>query len=58
MYGWTGNILRVNLSSGSVTREHTDLNWQNSTSAGAAWETRIFSDEVDPLVDPLSPETK
>ena len=58
MYGWTGNILRVNLSSGSVTREHTDPELAKLYIGGRGLGTRIFSDEVDPLVDPLSPENK
>ncbi|MGA2401520.1 MAG: aldehyde ferredoxin oxidoreductase N-terminal domain-containing protein, partial [Syntrophobacteraceae bacterium] len=58
MYGWTGNTLRVNLSSGSVTREPTDPELAKLYIGGRGLGSRIYSDEVDPTVDPLSPENK
>jgi aldehyde:ferredoxin oxidoreductase len=58
MYGWTGNTLRVNLSSGSVTREPTEPELAKLYIGGRGLGSKIYSDEVDPMVDPLSPENK
>jgi aldehyde:ferredoxin oxidoreductase len=58
MYGWTGNTLRVNLSSGSVTREPTDPELAKLYIGGRGLGSKIYSDEVDPMIDPLSPENK
>jgi aldehyde:ferredoxin oxidoreductase len=58
MYGWTGNILRVNLSSGSVTREPTPPELAKLYIGGRGLGSRIYADEVDPMIDPFSPENK
>lgn len=56
--GWTGKILRVNLSDRSVKVE--DLNYELAREfiGGRGLATKYIFDEVDPKIDPLSPENK
>jgi aldehyde:ferredoxin oxidoreductase len=56
--GWHGNILRINLSNGNITRETIDPEIAKAYLGGRGWGIRYLFDEVDPLVDPLSPENK
>jgi aldehyde:ferredoxin oxidoreductase len=58
MYGWTGTILRVNLSDGKITREATDLDQVRKYVGARGLGGRILSDEVDPTTDALSPKNK
>ena len=58
MYGWTGTILRVNLSNGKITREPTDLRQAKLFIGARGLAEKILFDEVDTKVDPLSPENK
>ncbi|HHY36721.1 MAG TPA: aldehyde ferredoxin oxidoreductase family protein [Firmicutes bacterium] len=58
MFGWAGTILRVNLSEGSIKKEALDLNDAKLYLGGRGLATKIMMDEVDPQVDPLSPENK
>ena len=58
MYGWTGTILRVNLSDGKITREATDLDLVRKYVGARGLGGRILSDEVDPTTDALSPKNK
>src|SRR3974390_1252650 len=58
MFGWTGNTLRINLSNGTVTREATDPKLAKLYLGGRGLGSKIMFDEVDPRVDPLSPENK
>jgi aldehyde:ferredoxin oxidoreductase len=55
---WTGKILRVNLSEGSVKSEPLNMEWAKEYIGQRGLATRYFIDEVDPKVDPLSPENK
>ena len=58
MYGWTGTILRVNLTSGKITREPTDTHLAKMFIGARGLAEKIMFDEVDPKVDPLTPENK
>lgn len=58
MYGWTGTILRVNLSKGTITRQPTDPKLAKLYIGARGLGGRILSDEVDPNIDPLGPENK
>lgn len=58
MYGWTGTILRINLTTGSIKREPTNLQDARQFLGARGLGTKIMYDEVDPQVDPLSPENK
>ncbi len=58
MYGWTGTILRINLSTGKIGRESTDPHLAKTYLGARGLGTRYFCDEVDPKIDPFSPENK
>jgi aldehyde:ferredoxin oxidoreductase len=58
MHGWIGKVLRVNLTKGECTSENLDLGLARKFIGGRGLATKILFDEVDPTVDPLSPENK
>ena len=58
MKGWHGKILRVNLTSGEISTETIDPQIAKDYLGGRGWAIRYLYDEVDPKVDPLSPENK
>jgi len=58
MHGWIGTILRVNLTTGSVSREPLDPGYARDYIGARGLGTKVLFDEVDPRVDPLAPENK
>jgi aldehyde:ferredoxin oxidoreductase len=58
MYGWHGKILRINLTRGTSAVEDVDPGMAKDFIGGRGWAIRYLYDEVDPRVDPLSPENK
>jgi aldehyde:ferredoxin oxidoreductase len=58
MDGWIGKVLRVNLSTGKVSTEALDPGLAKDYIGARGLGTKIMTDEVDPKVDPLSPENK
>jgi aldehyde:ferredoxin oxidoreductase len=58
MYGWTGTILRVNLTTGDISKEPTNLDNARKFVGARGLGTKMLYDEMDPKVDPLSPENK
>jgi len=58
MYGWAGKVLRVDLSRREVTVEPTNGAWARAFIGGRGLAARYLYEEVDPRVDPLSPENK
>ena len=58
MHGWTGIILRVNLTTRSITKQPLDPTLAKQYLGARGLGTKIMSDEVDPRVDPLAPENK
>ena len=56
--GWTGTILRVNLSNGSVAKEPMNPQLARAYIGGRGLATKILYDEVDPRLDPLGPANK
>lgn len=58
MHGWTGTILRVNLTDGTVTREATDQKLAHDYIGARGMGGRILADEVDPKTDALGPDNK
>lgn len=58
MYGWIGKILRVNLTTGTVTTENLKNEDMHKFIGARGLGTKIYTDEVDPKIDPLSPENK
>ena len=55
-YGWTGKILRVNLTTGSITTESTDPYKEYIGGMGLA--NKVMYDEVPAGTDPLGPTTR
>ena len=55
-YGWTGKILRVNLTTGSITTESTDPYKEYIGGMGLA--NKVMYDEVPAGTDPLGPDNK
>jgi aldehyde:ferredoxin oxidoreductase len=58
MYGWTGTVLRVNLTTKQVSKESLQEDWAREFVGGRGLGARYLSEEVNPQVDPFSPENK
>lgn len=58
MYGYCGNVIRVNLTDGSIKKEVLDLEKAKKYIGSRGLGVKTFLDEVDPRVDPLSEENK
>ncbi len=58
MYGWSGTILRVNLSTETITRQATNPKDAALFLGARGLGDKLYIDEVDPNVEPLSPENK
>jgi len=58
MDGWAGKILRVDLTSGSCRVEALNPDFARKYIGGQGTASKILMDEVDPLVDTLSPANK
>jgi len=56
--GFTGSILRVNLSTNEMKREPIDEEQARLFIGGRGYGTKIIYDEVEPTVDPFSPTNK
>ena len=57
-YGWAGQILRVDLTRGSVTTEPLRLDWAEEYIGGRGLGARYLYEEMDPSVDALGPDNK
>ncbi len=53
---WSKKLLRVNLTDGTVKEESTNMEWANEYLGQRGLATRYMIEEMDPTVDPLSPE--
>ena len=58
MFGWTGKLLRVNLTDGTIKKENLNLEDARKYIGARGLGTKIFMNEVDPKVEPFSPENK
>ncbi|MGD2178115.1 MAG: aldehyde ferredoxin oxidoreductase family protein [Anaerolineae bacterium] len=58
MFGWHGKVLRVDLTAGEVSVEEIDRQFARDFIGGRGWAIKYLRDQVDPAVDPLSPENK
>jgi len=58
MYGWTGTVLRVDLTAGTVKKEALKKDAAENYIGGRGLGEKYFMDEVDPKVDALSPANK
>jgi aldehyde:ferredoxin oxidoreductase len=55
---WTRNVLRVNLSDGSVSNEPLNMKWANDYLGQRGLATKYLVEEIDPKCDALSPDNK
>ncbi len=58
MFGYTGKILRVNLSTRSVATEALNREEALKFIGGRGFGTKLYMDEVDPAIEPFDPENK
>jgi aldehyde:ferredoxin oxidoreductase len=58
MFGWSGTILRVDLTAGTFRKEPVKAADAAKFIGARGLGTKVMFDEVDPKVDPLSPENK
>ncbi len=58
MAGWIGKLLRVNLTTGRSTVEEIPQQWLHDYIGGRGLADRYLYEELDPRVDPLSPDNK
>jgi len=58
MFGWHGKTLRVDLTAEAVSVEEVDSQVAKDFIGGRGWAIKALHDEMDPAVDPLSPENK
>lgn len=57
-YGWSGTILRVDLTVGVARPEPLNAGWARQYIGGRGLGTRYLYEEIDPKCDPLGPENK
>ncbi len=53
---YTGRVIRVELTNGKITVEETRNDWTEKYIGGMGLAFRYLFDEIDPAVDPLSPD--
>ncbi len=58
MFGYNGKVMRVNLTEGTIKTEELNHELAKKFLGGRGLGTKMMMDEVDPKVDPLSPENK
>ncbi|MSR14981.1 MAG: aldehyde ferredoxin oxidoreductase [Gammaproteobacteria bacterium] len=56
--GWQKKILRVNLTAGTCTHEPLNMAWAQQYLGSRGLATKYLMEEIDPKVDPLSPDNK
>ncbi|MCB1873699.1 MAG: aldehyde ferredoxin oxidoreductase family protein [Chromatiaceae bacterium] len=56
--GWHKKVLRVNLTDGSCNAEPLNMQWAAEYLGQRGLATKYLLEEIDPKVDPLSPENK
>jgi len=55
---WAGKILRVNLTAGTVQSEPLNMQWAKEYLGSRGLGSKYLISEINPKVDPLSPENK
>lgn len=58
MNAWKGTILRVDLAAKTIVKEPLNMKDAHDYVGARGLGTKYFCDEVDPQVDPLSPDNK
>jgi aldehyde:ferredoxin oxidoreductase len=58
VFAWHGRLLRVDLTHEKLSTEEIDPQLARDFIGGRGWAIKVLRDEVDPTVDPLSPQNK
>jgi len=58
MFGWKGKILRIDISQGKYSVEDMPFDLARDYIGGRGMGVKILFDEINPRIDPLSPENK
>ncbi len=58
MYGWTGTALRINLTTRQIMKEPLREEWAHEYIGGRGLGARYLLAEVDPTINPFSPDNK
>ncbi|WFA08769.1 aldehyde ferredoxin oxidoreductase family protein [Tissierella sp. Yu-01] len=58
MKGWTGKLIRVNLTEKTIKVENLNMEDAKLYLGGRGLGSKYLYDEIDPTIDPLSPENK
>lgn len=58
MFGWTGNILRVDLTRKTFRKESFTEEFARTWLGGRGFAVKLLYDELKPGIDPLGPENK
>ena len=56
--GWHGKLLRVNLTAGTCVPEDLNMEWAQAYLGQRGLGSKYLSAEIDPKVDPMSPDNK
>ena len=56
--GWTGKILRVDLTNGTSKSESLNMEWAEKYLGQRGLASKYLSEEMDPKADPLGPDNK
>ena len=56
--GWHRKLLRVNLTAGTCESEPLNMEWAEAFLGQRGLATKYLMEEIDPKVDPLSPDNK
>jgi len=56
--GWTGKVLRINLTEGTVKTEPLNMEWAQKYLGQRGLASKYLIEEIDPKVDPLSGDNK
>lgn len=56
--GWNRKLLRVNLTAGTCKEEPLNMEWANEYLGSRGLAAKYLVSEIDPKVDPLSPDNK
>lgn len=55
---WTKNVMRVNLTAGTVTTEPLNMDWAMQYLGQRGLATKYLAEEIDPKCDALGPDNK
>ncbi len=57
-YGWTGTVLRINLTDRTIKKEPLNEDWAKEYVGGRGLGAKYLSEEMDPTLDALDPDNK